>query len=130
MSNPTAVVTPVTLSQVSTVTLFFIGLSAKENNANPFLVKEKVENLETNFRSYSEIINFNNSFFTHISKFLTNPNFSNLYVEGNCQKLNSKQGGYVQLSFVEKENDDDEKALVYAKKALEIIENLEDDISL
>ncbi|RXP64468.1 DNA helicase UvrD [Lutibacter sp. HS1-25] len=103
----------------------FIGLSAKENNANPFLVHEKVENLETNFRSFSEVINFNNSFFTHISKFLTNPNFSNLYVEGNCQKLNSKQGGYVQLSFVEKEKDDDEKDLVYAKKVLEIIENLD-----
>jgi len=103
----------------------FIGLSAKEGNTNPFFIKENVENLETNFRSYSEVINFNNSFFTHISKFLTNSDFSNLYAEGNSQKLNSKEGGYVQLSFVEKQKNDEEKELLYPKKVLGIIENLD-----
>lgn len=105
----------------------FIGLSAKENNTNPFFINEKVENLATNFRSYSEVINFNNSFFTHISKFLTNPDFSNLYLEGNSQKLNAKDGGYVQVSFIEKQKDDEEKELVYPKKVLEIIQNLDDE---
>jgi len=103
----------------------FIGLSAKENNTNPFFVRHKIENLETNFRSYSEVINFNNGFFTHISKFLTNKDFSNLYLQGNRQKPNSKVGGYVQISFIDKEKDDEEKALVYPKKVLEIIEDLD-----
>ena len=103
----------------------FIGLSAKEENTNPFFVKEKVEHLATNFRSFSEVINFNNGFFSHISKFLSNTDFSNLYEEGNSQKLNSKEGGYVQLSFVEKQKEDDEKELVYPKKVLDIIQNLD-----
>mgnify|MGYP003925218389 CR=1 FL=1 len=30
---------------------------------NPFHVKKEIQSLETNFRSYSEVINFNNSFF-------------------------------------------------------------------
>lgn len=103
----------------------FIGLSAKEENTNPFFVKEKIENLTTNFRSFSEVINFNNAFFTHISRFLTNPEFSNLYSQGNNQKLNAKEGGYVQLSFIEKQKDDEEKDLIYPKKVLEIIQNLD-----
>ena len=57
-------------------------------------------------------------------RFLTNPEFSNLYSEGNSQKLNAKEGGFVQLSFVEKQKDDDEKDLIYPKKVLEIIQNL------
>jgi ATP-dependent exoDNAse (exonuclease V) beta subunit len=103
----------------------FIELSSDKPEHNPFFVEKNIENLETNYRSYSEIINFNNSFFTHVSQFLTNENFSNLYAEGNHQKVNSKEGGFVQISFVEKEKDDEEKDLVYAKKALEIIQNLD-----
>ena len=106
----------------------FIALSSKEktaNNNNPFQIEKTLQNLDTNYRSYSEIINFNNSFFKHISKFLNNENFSNLFLEGNNQKTNKNKGGYVQLSFVEKQKDDDEKDLVYPKKVLEIIQNLD-----
>ena len=103
----------------------FIELSSNNPKTNPFFVKKNIENLGTNYRSYSEIINFNNSFFTHASQFLTNENFSKLYAEGNNQKTNSKEGGFVQISFLEKEKDDEEKDLIYAKKALEIIQNLD-----
>ncbi|WP_372794737.1 UvrD-helicase domain-containing protein [Lutibacter sp.] len=105
----------------------FIELSSDEKNIenNPFQVKKTQANLETNFRSYSEIINFNNSFFKHISKFLNNESFSNLFLEGNSQKTTKKEGGYVQLSFVEKQKDDEERDLIYPKKVLEIIQNLD-----
>jgi ATP-dependent exoDNAse (exonuclease V) beta subunit len=103
----------------------FIGLSAKKNNTNPFVVPEKVENLETNFRSFSEVINFNNQFFSHISQFLSNEAFRNLFLEGNNQNFNTKEGGFVQLSFLEKEKNNPEKELLYPKKVLSIIENLD-----
>jgi ATP-dependent exoDNAse (exonuclease V) beta subunit len=103
----------------------FMGLSSKTENTNPFFVKENIENLATNFRSFSEIINFNNGFFTHISKFLSNPNYSNLYFEGNNQKLNSNKGGFVQLSFVEISKEAEEKELIFPKKVFQIITNLD-----
>lgn len=105
----------------------FIALSNDGENKknNPFTIQKKVENLPINFRSYSEIVAFNNRFFTHISKFLNNSSFQKLYIEGNQQKQNKKIGGFVQLSFVEKQKEDEEKDLIYAKKVLEIIQNLD-----
>ncbi len=103
----------------------FIDLSTKEKTTNPFYVERKIEKLETNYRSYSEIIDFNNNFFRHISQFLTNTDYCQLYREGNDQAFNKNKGGYVQLSFIEKHKDDDEKALVYPKKVAEIIDNLD-----
>ena len=52
---------------------------------NPFHVKKEIKNLETNFRSYSEVINFNNSFFQHTSNFLQNESYKKLFFEGNKQ---------------------------------------------
>ncbi|MDD3721757.1 MAG: UvrD-helicase domain-containing protein [Lutibacter sp.] len=105
----------------------FIALSSEEKNknTNPFYVEKGLCNLETNFRSYSEIIDFNNSFFKHSSQYLSNINYRNLFFEGNSQKFNSKTGGYVQLSFVEKNEEEEDKTLVYPKKVAEIIQNLD-----
>ncbi|WP_111706979.1 UvrD-helicase domain-containing protein [Lutibacter citreus] len=106
----------------------FISLSLNEKNkqSNPFYVVKKVSNLETNYRSYSEVIEFNNSFFKHISQFLSNKNHSDLYFDGNSQKINNNLGGFVQLSFVEIDPKDEERNLVYPKKVLETIQNLDD----
>lgn len=105
----------------------FIALSSSKNNRenNPFFVPKKVENLTVNYRSYSEIIRFNNSFFSHIAHLFSNTEYQKLFIEGNKQKTNKKEGGYVEVSFVEKEKDDDDKHLVFAKKVLEIIKKLE-----
>ena len=105
----------------------FIALSSEGKNKqnNPFYVEKGLCNLETNFRSYSEIIDFNNSFFKHSSQFLTNTSYRNLFFEGNSQNVNHKTGGYVQLSFVEKNEEEEDKTLVYPKKVVEIIQNLD-----
>ncbi|MFD1292990.1 UvrD-helicase domain-containing protein [Lutibacter holmesii] len=103
----------------------FIGLSAKNENTNPFYVEEEIKNLATNYRSFSEVITFNNQFFTHISQFLGNEKFRNLYAEGNSQLLNSNEGGYVELSFLEDEKEADERALMFPRKVFEIIDNLD-----
>ncbi len=100
----------------------FIDLTLDDN---PFSINKSEENLDTNFRSYSEIIDFNNQFFTHIADFLHKEDYKALYINGNQQKTTKKEGGFVQISFVEKDKNDDEKELVFAKKTLSIIQNLE-----
>jgi ATP-dependent exoDNAse (exonuclease V) beta subunit len=97
---------------------------------NPFHVKKEIQSLETNFRSYSEVINFNNSFFQHTANFIQNDSYKNLFIEGNKQFENSKKGGFVSLTFLEKEEDKDLEKLKYPKKVLEKINKLKDSFSL
>ena len=97
---------------------------------NPFHVKKEIQSLETNFRSYSEVINFNNSFFQHTANFIQNDSYKNLFIEGNKLFENSKKGGFVSLTFLEKEEDKDLEKLKYPKKVLEKINKLKDSFSL
>ena len=94
----------------------FIGLCEEER---PFYVDQNVVQLETNYRSYSEVIRFNNNFFTYLSAAFTAQGHGQLYIEGNQQKENAKQGGYVNVSFVE-----DDRAVqkeLYQERVLEVI---------
>ena len=78
----------------------FIELSKDEN---AFLHhKKEVKSLETNYRSYSKIIDFNNNFFGFIANEFAHEDYKNLYQNHSHQKLNSKKGGYVNISFVPK----------------------------
>jgi ATP-dependent exoDNAse (exonuclease V) beta subunit len=104
----------------------FIQLSSKEKLIanNPFFVEKDIFNLDTNYRSYSEIIEFNNDFFKHLSSFLSNKVNSDLYLEGNNQLITQKKGGFVQLSFIEKDDDNKVNEGI-ATKVYEIINDLE-----
>uniref|UniRef100_A0AB33KVK2 UvrD-like helicase ATP-binding domain-containing protein n=1 Tax=Tenacibaculum sp. Pbs-1 TaxID=3238748 RepID=A0AB33KVK2_9FLAO len=75
----------------------FIGLGSEKDN--PFQISKEVRTLETNFRSYAEVINFNNQFFQHTANFLQNESYKQLFIEGNKQLTTAKKGGYVSLSF-------------------------------
>lgn len=102
----------------------FIELSKDEN---PFSNKEKkVENLDTNYRSYSEVIDFNNKFFSFLSQKFENDNYSQLYKSTSFQNINEKKGGYVNISFIEsnqEENEDfDENEIGYSFKNLQYLE--------
>jgi ATP-dependent exoDNAse (exonuclease V) beta subunit len=106
----------------------FIKLGSEEQNeriSNPFQVQKEVKGLETNFRSYSEIIDFNNSFFQYVSGYFKNPMYQQLFVDGNKQNTTQKKGGFVSIDFLEKEDDKEENDLKYAKKVHEIIINLD-----
>tara|TARA_B100000809_G_scaffold256935_1_gene297657 strand:+ start:5266 stop:8442 length:3177 start_codon:yes stop_codon:yes gene_type:complete len=106
----------------------FIDLSTnkKGKSYNPFYIEKNTENLAVNYRSFSEVINFNNAFFSHIASFLSNPVYRELYEIGNQQELNKNSGGYVQLDFVDKsELLKEEKELAYPKKVLEIVNSLD-----
>ena len=107
----------------------FIGLSKDEN---PFSNKDKITiNLETNYRSYSEVIDFNNSFFKYISSKLENPDYVDLYLNKSYQNKTDKNGGYVNVSFINtsdnsasEEEEDDDKNTKYLKQTLVTIEKV------
>ena len=89
----------------------FIELS---KDHNPFNNPEKVlEHLDKNYRSYSQIIEFNNDFFQLMSNEFEHPDYKDLYANHSHQKSNNKTGGYVNISFIPKieENEDEEEAL-------------------
>ncbi|CAM1345927.1 UvrD-helicase domain-containing protein [Tenacibaculum crassostreae] len=106
----------------------FIGLGSEKDN--PFHIQKEVKTLETNFRSYAEVINFNNQFFQHTANFLQNESYKQLFVDGNKQLENSKKGGCVSLTFLEKEEDKEEEQIKYPKKVLELVKRLENEFSL
>ena len=83
---------------------------------NPFNNPEKyLEHLDTNYRSYSEIIDFNNSFFKFLSNEFLHLDYRDLYENHSHQKSNNKTGGYVNISFLPSQTeqipDDEEEAL-------------------
>ena len=70
----------------------FIGLgSDNDESVNPFLIPKEVLALETNYRSYSEIIKFNNELFLHVSKFIHEPTYRALFHQKSFQKENEKK---------------------------------------
>ncbi len=79
----------------------FIELTKDKNPfSNP---DKKTIPLDTNYRSYSQIIDFNNQFFKWISSEFENEDYHKLYKENSFQKNNDKKGGYVNISFLPKQ---------------------------
>lgn len=105
----------------------FIALSKTQNPfSNP---DKKTLHLDTNYRSYAQVINFNNEFFKHISQNFTQEDYKDLYENHSSQKTNSKQGGYVALEFIPKISAQDklqgvEKNDLYAQATLATIERV------
>lgn len=102
----------------------FIELSKGENPfSNPD--KETVV-LGKNYRSYSEIISFNNDFFKTASKNFSQPDYKDLYENNSFQEVNSKEGGYVNIRFIadlDKNEDEEEvtKEAQYTQATFETI---------
>ena len=123
----------------------FIKLSKTDNpndlDEYPFSNKEKeVFRLGTNYRSYSEVISFNNRFFAHLSSKFFNEDYADLYLNHSHQEINSKLGGYVNLSFIEVSKEENEeffsefdedntynaKTKYYLSKTLETIKSVKE----
>ena len=76
--------------------------------------------LPTNYRSCSQVVDFNNKFFKHLSTVVfTNETYKSLYQSPPQLEFNKKTG-YVNISFLEFEKGAD-KSLLYAEKVLKII---------
>ncbi len=82
----------------------FINLLSKES---PFLCDKNIINLNNNYRSSKEIVNFNNSLFKHISEIYADNN--KLIQIFNFPKQNhiDDEEGYLNLNFYEKNNKTD-----------------------
>lgn len=104
----------------------FIELSKTKN---PFVNPDKkLFHLDTNWRSYSEVIDFNNQFFQFLSNEFQHPDYKDLYENHSHQKENSKKGGYVNLSFIPSKSDweeDVEKDELYLEAILQTIQKVQ-----
>ena len=70
---------------------------------NPFVNPDwKPFTLGTNYRSYSEIIAFNNKLFAFLSQEFAHEDYKDLYQNHSHQQFNTKTGGYVNITFVPK----------------------------
>jgi ATP-dependent exoDNAse (exonuclease V) beta subunit len=94
----------------------FIELSKDKNPfANP---DKKLEHLDKNYRSYAQVIEFNNEFFKLLSSEFEQPDYQDLYENHSHQKSNDKTGGYVNISFIPKEESAEEEEEGLDKTAL------------
>ncbi len=90
---------------------------------NPFVISPIIESLPKNYRSFEEIVKFNNSFFRSTSPFLNHTMYKTLFEKGNEQEYNSQIGGLVKITFLERQENQGIDEL-YCHKVLEHIEEL------
>jgi len=100
--------------------LFLVGDAKQAIYRWRFVIKPEIENLPSNYRSHEEIIKFNNDFFTATSPFLNSQMYKALFVDGNQQKVNQLKNGYVQLDFLE-ENEEESLDEQYCREVLKTI---------
>lgn len=81
----------------------FLGLN--DQSQNPFTVEPKIAHLNTNWRSFDNIIKFNNDFFQSIAIHLKQMDYQELYLQQCQQKTNKKTGGYIEIKFAPKDID-------------------------
>lgn len=103
----------------------FMELSSGENPfSNPS--KETIS-LDTNYRSYAEVIHFNNGIFKFLASEFDNDAYKNLYENYSHQQVNSKKGGFVNISFLNDALLDDEETTkddLYLNQVLLTIEQV------
>ena len=82
-------------------------LELATHQTHPFTIQSDLVTLPKNYRSYAEIVNFNNNFFQSISPFLENDIYQEFFKIGNTQETNQKEGGYVNISLLDEDSDEE-----------------------
>ncbi|MFD1315368.1 UvrD-helicase domain-containing protein [Namhaeicola litoreus] len=113
----------------------FIDLAGKDDeiqnfNSNPFGVQKSLHQLERNYRSFDEVIQFNNSFFTFLSAQFSNNLHQDLYEIGNKQLVNHFKGGYVQIDFLDEIENAQTRDEIIPVEIEKIIHDLQGEIDL
>ncbi|MFB9052085.1 UvrD-helicase domain-containing protein [Formosa undariae] len=84
----------------------FIELSDLDSKHNPFNTPKNIKSLDTNFRSFREVIHFNNTFFDYVSGVtFSNEIYGNLYKRASQNQKNINEG-YVSISFLDLKDED------------------------
>lgn len=106
----------------------FLHLADEDNN-EPFKIPKHIENLPNNFRSFKEVVTFNNDFFSFISQFFIQPLYQKEYQKGANQKAVKESPGFVQIEFVDTkailETEILDKEEIFPDKVYETIKNIE-----
>jgi len=102
----------------------FIGLYAK--TSCPFQIEQEVIALDTNYRSAKSIIDFNNSFFDYLSQNAFNEDSHKILFSKAKQHSYIDSQGFVSLSFLDLEKDDNQHQ-IYGNKVLELIKSAQED---
>ncbi|MBO0321110.1 UvrD-helicase domain-containing protein [Muricauda sp. CAU 1633] len=97
-------------------------LNLINGHSHPFVVEPTVHSLDTNWRSFDQIVEFNNSFFTATAPVLQNEAYRSLFLHDSHQKTNNKPGGFIQLAFLDNKVDDKDE--VYCQQVLETIHEI------
>lgn len=86
----------------------------------PFFITQDINDLKTNYRSFSEVVSFNNGLFKFIAgTVFQNEDYAQLYKNAH-QNTHHEKGGYVELSFLDIDKDDDRDE-VFTSKVLDTI---------
>jgi len=81
-------------------------------------LKPKIKDLKTNYRSQKAIVEFNNFFYLKLIDQLEHEQTKKVYNKSLIQNVKNKQGGYVQIDFI---NENKDIASVYLNKIIEKI---------
>ncbi len=85
-------------------------LNLINGRSHPFVIEPDIQNLDTNWRSQKNIVDFNNTFFTSVAPYLQDEDYQKLFLDGAHQKAHYKNGGFVQLTFLEADKENKEEA--------------------
>lgn len=88
----------------------------------PLSLKQEIHNLPTNFRSSKAIIDFNNSFFEHLSSFAFSSETHRQTYGIPHQQIHSQDEGFVEISFLDS-SEETEIDIQYAEQVLNTIES-------
>ncbi|WP_452220127.1 UvrD-helicase domain-containing protein [Lacinutrix salivirga] len=90
--------------------------------SQPFYIKQDVENLPTNYRSFKEIVNFNNALFQYLATTaLNNEEYSKLYLQTASQNPFLEHEGYVNINFLDITKEDNREEM-YVEEAFNTIQ--------
>lgn len=90
---------------------------------SPFQRKPQIDSLKKNYRSYSNLIAFNNTFFAFAGQYLKNTFHQNLFGESLQQQINDKSGGTVAIHRIEAKKTVAERAELYADKIVALAQD-------
>ncbi len=87
---------------------------------DPFFVDKQIERLPYNRRSFTEVVQFNNTLYSFIANELKDRSHRSLYENASQEVTGDKQGGCVCVSFIEAKNKSEEHER-YPEKVIEVV---------
>ena len=88
---------------------------------SPFQVNSTISLLETNYRSYDVVVNFNNAFFESLLPQIHGEQNRSIFSDNCKQNTNSKAGGYVEIDQFFAKDTKEEVTKIHVQKSFEAI---------